>query len=473
MSSVLLLAAVGNGGLPVRRFNVLKVIIKKYRPFLNSIGIHAMTTLVNLDFSLGGRALLIFLLVLLQGCKSIPVTSDVDLSHDNWNEIDVTSKPSDILSSKRQNELWNAYKTASTCMSHPVYAEDLKVNLRVFSDAVFLKNTWQSPFSPIATDDSPIGIGIESPNPIVEIKLNEAYGERQSKVENSQRWFAAISKRILETSNAELSNFARSTLLLWAEKDALSSGIHVSWGSRPVDWQVMTLIGSILTTTAVVGEGFQADERVKVGHWLNRLMWNVAQSRWGHRIDNKALMRSYYVMLWGLMIGDMEAVQNSVDHFKKSIHDIRPDGSFPIDTQRSGMGLKYNADAAGFMVMMAVLSEFGMSKNLHLYSVEGRSLATIVEFVTKAVIMPVETNQIYAIPCPSSGDRWGSVSMPSTSFIGNSAFLKTYLLLDSNHPQATLIKSKYRWDIVQSETLTFLSDKIFQVRKKPSLQVVQ
>ncbi|MDG1109001.1 MAG: alginate lyase family protein [Burkholderiaceae bacterium] len=352
-------------------------------------------------------------------------------------------------------------------MNHPVYAADSPVSLRVFTDDVFFKSPWRSPFSPIASDEATVSIGIETPNPILEVKLNEAYGERQSKVEHAGRWFSTISKRILETSNVELVNVARKNLLLWAEKDALSSGIHVSWGSKPVDWQVMTLIGSILTTTAVVGESFQVDERVKVGHWLNRLMWNVAQSRWAHRIDNKALMRSYYVMLWGLMIGDYQAVQSSVDHFKKTIHDIRPDGSFPIDTQRSGMGLKYNADAAGFMVMMAVLAEFGTSKNLHLYSVEGRSLATVVEFVVQSMMKPIEMNQRYAISCPSSGDRWGSVSKPSTGFIGNSAFLRAYLLLDPNNPQAGFIKRKYRWDIVQSETFSVLSDKIFSVRERP------
>jgi hypothetical protein len=423
-----------------------------------------MSHTLKLDFSLVGRILLLTLLFLMQGCKSIPVSSDADLSHDKWSEIDVSSQPSDVLSTAGQDMLWTAYKTAGTCMNHPVYGADSPVSLRIFSDDVFFKGSWRSPFVPIASDGATVSVSMETPSPILKVKLSEAYGDRQSQVEDAQRWFASISKKILETSDDELAKVARKNLLLWAEKDALSSGIHVSWGSKPVDWQVMTLIGSILTTTAVVGESFQADERVKVGHWLNRLMWNVGQSRWAHRIDNKSLMRSYYVMLWGLMIGDVQAVQSSVEHFKKSIHDIRPDGSFPIDTQRSGMGLKYNADAAGFMVMMAVLAEFHTGKSLHLYSVEGRSLATIVDFVAQSISKPVEMNKKYAISCPSSGDRWGSVATPSTSFIGNSAFLRTYLLLDPNNPQADFIKSKYRGDIVQSEIFTVLSDKIFPSR---------
>ena len=157
------------------------------------------------------------------------------------------------------------------------------------------------------------------------------------------------------SNNEENINKIKVVLLDWAQKDALRKGINVSWGKKPVDWQMMVLINSILTTTAVIADKLDAEERKILGPWLNNLVKKVAKSRWKDRQDNKAYLTSYITMIWGLMINDLKAVQHSIDVVKLAINDMRPDGSFPIDTQRSGMGLKYNADSYGYLLMMASL----------------------------------------------------------------------------------------------------------------------
>ena len=83
--------------------------------------------------------------------------------------------------------------------------------------------------------------------------------------------------------------------------------------------------------------------------------------------DNKAYLTSYITLIWGLMIDDLKAVQHSIDVVKLAVHDMRPDGSFPIDTQRSGMGLKYNSDSYGYLLMMASLLKDATGKDLFNY----------------------------------------------------------------------------------------------------------
>ena len=115
--------------------------------------------------------------------------------------------------------------------------------------------------------------------------------------------------------------------------------------------------GSVKDRTAL-GIILDAEERKVIGPWLNKLVKNVAKSSWKDRQDNKAYLTSYITLIWGLMVNDLNAVQNSIDVVKLAIHDMRPDGSFPIDTQRSGMGIKYNADSYGYLLMISSLSLF-------------------------------------------------------------------------------------------------------------------
>ncbi len=61
-------------------------------------------------------------------------------------------------------------------------------------------------------------------------------------------------------------------MLDWANNNALKEGINVSWGSKPVDYQMMVLINSILTTTATIAENFDEKERKILGPWLNNLI---------------------------------------------------------------------------------------------------------------------------------------------------------------------------------------------------------
>ena len=56
-------------------------------------------------------------------------------------------------------------------------------------------------------------------------------------------------------------------------------------GVQSVDWQVMTLIASILTISAAIGPKLKNEDRVIIGPWLNKIVTKTAASRWDLQDD--------------------------------------------------------------------------------------------------------------------------------------------------------------------------------------------
>jgi len=364
-------------------------------------------------------------------------------SINNYDDLDLISEPKKVLSKSKTKALWNVHKKAKECFEHPTYGEGFGYKLTKQKEDYFIKNEWITPFYKLS-DEGKHKIGLSrAPKPLEIIKLDESYGEEVAEANFAMNYFqeAAYAGRV--SNNEENISKIKTVLLDWAKKDALRKGINVSWGKKPVDWQMMVLINSILTTTAVIADKLDGEERKILGPWLNNLVKKVAKSRWKDRQDNKAYLTSYITMIWGLMINDLKAVQHSIDVVKLAVNDMRPDGSFPIDTQRSGMGLKYNADSYGYLLMMASLLKDATGKDLFNYEVDGRSLHNGADFVIQGIINPSKTNQKYAISCPGGGDRWGSIEKPSTYFVKSSTYLMVYVSKFPDYKNSDIVVKKY------------------------------
>ena len=362
----------------------------------------------------------------------------------SYDDLDLTSKPKKVLSKNDTKSLWNAYKEAPKCFEHPTYGKGISYKLKKISINKFKKNAWTSPFYKYEEGNKhEIILGETLPEPIITVNLNEDYGKRQSDADSAIEFFqkAAYVGRV-GNSPKEIQK-VKNTILDWASNNALKEGINVSWGSKPVDYQMMVLINAILTTTATIAENFNDKERQIVGTWLNNLIKEVAKSKWKDRQDNKVYQTSYITLIWGLMVNDLIAVQNSINTVKLAVHDMRPDGSFPIDTQRGGMGIDYNNKSYGYLLMMASILKDKTGQDLFSYSVDGRSLHNGADFVIKSIIEPSKINSIYAISCPDGGDRFGSIENPSTYFIEIATNTMVYANKFPEYENSDFIMSKY------------------------------
>jgi|TARA_B110000240_G_scaffold143250_1_gene158500 hypothetical protein len=357
-------------------------------------------------------------------------------------KINVTNKPRGVLSSSKTKKQWNAYKRAKECFEHPTYAAGQGLKLRLRSGEEFAATGWQVPFNNSPISNEKINLRV-APKPFGKITLDEAYGEQNENVELARKWFSSAAQTLRLTNNKQTQDQFKSVLVAWATANALNKGLHVSWGAKPVDWHVMTSIGAILTSTALIADTLSSEERAIVGPWLNRLVAESSAGHWKDRADNKAYMRTYYTMIWAFMTGDKSAAQKAIDIYKLAIHDMRPDGSFPIDTQRGGMGVNYNNYTVSYLVMIAALVNKNTDQNLLDYTVDGRNIHTAVDFVVQSINEPSATNRLYAIPCPGGGDRWGSIESPNKKFIKQASYLMVYADMNPNTEHDSWIRDRY------------------------------
>ncbi|MDC0131137.1 heparin lyase I family protein, partial [Planktomarina temperata] len=126
-----------------------------------------------------------------------------------------------------------------------------------------------------------------------------------------------------------------------------------------------------------------------------------------------------------------------------AIHDMRPDGSFPTDSARSGMGLHYSSIATGHLVMMSALIYSNTQQDLFSYTVDGRSIHDAVNFIVKAIKQPVITNKLYALPCPGGGDRWATIGDPELAFTYTATYLQVYANLFQNSSVSDFIHEHF------------------------------
>jgi hypothetical protein len=333
------------------------------------------------------------------------------------NALDPKSEPKGILPDASQQALWNAYKSAKECFQHPNYDPGVPQNVPTLSVPQLGDHPWVTPFP--AVKGSPTCVtgpgSLRIPATVATVHLDERYGERQTEVDVAETWFRQLTTYYRYTGDPVAAQLLHQAVLQWAKEKGLSSGIHVRWGHKPVDYQMMSAVFSILNAAAAVAPSFSAEERQVIGPWLNALVKESAASVWKDREDDKVFMHAYMGLIWGMMVGDDRPVQQAIDIFKLAIHDMRPDGSWPIDSQRGGMGLNYNSTSTSHLVMIATALKEARNADLFSYSVDGRSIPNAVEFVVEGIENPA-LNRKYAIACPGGGDRWGSIDAPSLAY---------------------------------------------------------
>ena len=125
---------------------------------------------------------------------------------------------------------------------------------------------------------------------------------------------------------------------------------------------------------------------------------------------------------------------------------MRPDGSFPIDSQRGAMGNNYTYFSTQSLTLIAALLKQKKNIDLFSYEVEGRSIHSAVEHVVQSIKDQSNTNKKYALPC-FSGDRWGSVDNPSHWFEkAAGGALSVYASIFPEKSSSIYIERKYAFE---------------------------
>ena len=365
----------------------------------------------------------------------------VQITNNDSPLFDVVSIPKGVLSEAQTRRFWSIHKTSRECFDNPNYIGGTGIKIMIQEPQSFLDNKWKNPFKPEAPSKQDQSLYGLPPKPLVSTQIVDIYGAENRPIEAAAEWFRFAALALRRGATEATKQQVKITLVDWAKADALKNAMYRA-GSPTVDWQAMTLVVGILTTTTAIGPDLKDEEREIIGPWLNEIVKKVAANPF-YRQDNKSYMSAYITMLWGLMIQDFDAVQKAVDVVKLAVHDMRPDGSFPTDSQRSGMGLHYSSFSTGHLVMMSALIYSNTQQDLFSYTVDGRSIHDAVNFIVKAIKQPVITNKLYALPCPGGGDRWATVGDPELAFTYNATYLQVYANLFQNSSVSDFIHDHF------------------------------
>lgn len=156
-----------------------------------------------------------------------------------------------------------------------------------------------------------------------------------------------------------------------------------------------TLLPAIVAYGLLLHDNAEVPQPVRrlIGEWLDGL---VQRSR-AHRIrlgsddssarNNHAHLAASVLMAWGGLTNDPELVETAIAVYRRAIADMRPDGSFPLETMRGARALWYQRHALASLVTIAAMAEV-QGIDLWSYRVGERDIHTAVRFLLDGIRDP-------------------------------------------------------------------------------------
>lgn len=175
----------------------------------------------------------------------------------------------------------------------------------------------------------------------------------------------------------------------WAEADALTQI------ERPTANAYYALDRTLLPTLVAWALLRDAPElttipRLRIQAWLQRLdrlrgpeRPSTGRGEISGR-NNHHYLRGSVDMAWGALTGDDASFRLGVAAYLDALHDMRPDGSLPLETRRRARALWYQRHAIASLV---VIAEIAATQGVDLYdqAVDGKNLHSAVRFLLDAI----------------------------------------------------------------------------------------
>lgn len=179
----------------------------------------------------------------------------------------------------------------------------------------------------------------------------------------------------------------------WARRRALTKFER----EDPASWYVVerTLLPTIVAWGLVGRDNPRVPPETArlVEDWLAGMVARINEHRIRLRSDdisarnNHAYLAASVLMAWGALTGDRGLVETAVAVYRRAIADMRPDGSFPLETARGARALWYQRHAIASLVTIAQMAEV-QGIDLWSYRVGSRDIHTAVRFLLDGIEDP-------------------------------------------------------------------------------------
>lgn len=193
-----------------------------------------------------------------------------------------------------------------------------------------------------------------------------------------------LSAEYLGTNNDEAAIAIIDTLKNWASANALSSLGGADF--RVTVYDVKKLVIPTLASYSLVRDHpyLSSADRELIEDWLAMVVRQVSIDLTD---NNMSYMRFAIDMEWGALVGDDVYFKKGVEGYISALAQMRPDGSFPLETGRGAMATHYTSHAISSLVLMA---EIVANQGHNLYDLEYNdlSLHSAIAFLLDAMDDP-------------------------------------------------------------------------------------
>jgi Alginate lyase len=153
--------------------------------------------------------------------------------------------------------------------------------------------------------------------------------------------------------------------------------------SDPAASAAIEAVGAVLPAWQILRQTTVAtdDDRAAVDGWLLRVARFTDIHPGGNSIGTQ---RGTNAMMLGLIVGDDALYRNGLqESFYAQLRGMRPDGSFPLETDRGRKALEHSGRNIALLVYAA---QIGLSQGIDLYAteVDGKSLDDAIGFLLRA-----------------------------------------------------------------------------------------
>ena len=334
----------------------------------------------------------------------------IELSARDWSKNDsrqdYTKDPTDF---------WDATAAASECYTDAFSFPGKEINLQtpMGFDGTVSENLNTFPRNSAPKNCRVNVLSQYVPPPLVDAQIVSDY--HGTTADRFQKFYDFLSINISDNRdfpNSKAEQRLIQFLTSWSGANALSENIRFSLMKEfRLDYHVQAMLPPMIIAFSDTSSYMTDEERLLVGKWLWRLVSQSQQSQFNLQ-DNKNYLRHYTALLWGILVGDDRLVDQARSAYLDALYFMRPDGSFPTEVARGGMGNQYQNTSVNVLVTMAAASRL-IGEDWMSFEVNGRSIDNAVEWVTKVNENP-KLIRVYARSCPEGS--FGSIDKPNLRY---------------------------------------------------------
>lgn len=223
----------------------------------------------------------------------------------------------------------------------------------------------------------------KAPSPIKGLKSTEGYGSDNRPEELT--WYVMVNGGRALAGDTKAAKDLHQTLLKWAKAGAFldSDAEHDTY------YALKRYMIPLVINYAIIAESLPAQDKQLIDQWMDKVI-RPLDKKFDGDVDhnNHRYLADSTLMAWGAYRGDEKLIEIGRNGFLKALKAAKPNGALPLETRRGKRAVWYMRHALSSLVTIAEIDR-QLGGSLYQTSVEGKTLATIVNYFVSAHRSPI------------------------------------------------------------------------------------